>query len=215
MTIQIDAENIWTDLQKHIPAEVVDGLNIGWAEIMERNLAEPCLKMGDKAPDFALPSATGKIVTLADQLARGPVVLTFYRGIWCPFCNLALQTYQRNLDKIKAKGASLVAISPQTPDHSISMKEKNALEYEVLSDAGSKVAVKYGMAFTAPESHQQILTQFGMPLSKVNGDESGLIPVPATYVVGRNGVIAWAHIDPNYRNRSEVEDILAALDKLV
>jgi|GEM_PF-5693401 len=129
MTIQIDAENIWTDLQKHIPAEVVDGLNIGWAEIMERNLAEPCLKMGDKAPDFALPSATGKIVTLADQLARGPVVLTFYRGVWCPFCILALQTYQRNLDKIRAKGASLVAISPQTPDHSISMKEKNALEY--------------------------------------------------------------------------------------
>lgn len=141
-------------------------------------------------------------------------MLTFYRGVWCPFCNLALQTYQRSLDKIRAEGASLIAISPQTPDYSLSMKEKNALAFEVLSDAGSKVSAQYGLTFTAPQAHQHVLAGFDMPLSKVNGDDRALLPVPATYVIGRDGLIAWAHIDPNYRNRGEVDAILAALGHL-
>lgn len=214
MTIQVDAQTLWNDLQKQLPAEVIDDLNIGWNEIMSMDLATPCLKVGSRAPDFSLPSATGKTVCLSDQLTCGPVVLTFYRGAWCPFCNLALQTYQRSLDKIKAKGATLIAVSPQTPDYSLSMKEKNALAFEVLSDKGSKVSAQYGLAFKTPLAHQKILALFDMPLSKVNGDDTGLIPVPATYVIGRDSVIAWAHIDPNYRHRGEVDDILAALDKL-
>lgn len=214
MTIQIDAQNLWNGLQQQLPAEVVDGLNNGWDEIMKQNLADPCLKAGTRAPDFSLPSASGKTVRLKDRLAEGPVVLTFYRGVWCPFCNLALQTYQAALDKIKAKGASLVAISPQTPDHSLSMQEKHALTFDVLSDKGSKVATQYGLTFQAPQAHQKILNLFDMPLSKVNGDDTGLLPVPATYVIRRDGMIAWAHIDPNYRNRGEVAEMLAVLDKL-
>lgn len=214
MTIQTDAQTLWNDLQKQMPSEIVDGLIVGWNEIMQANLADRCLKVGSRAPDFSLPSALGKTVNLKDKLANGPVVLTFYRGVWCPFCNLALQTYQRALAKIKAKGATLMAISPQTPDHSLSMQEKHALTFEVLSDAGSKIAAQYGLTFETPLAHQKILAQFNMPLSNVNGDETSLLPVPTTYVIGRDGVIAWAHIDPNYRNRGEVVDILTVLDKL-
>jgi peroxiredoxin len=214
MAIHNDAEILWNDLQKQMPADVVDGLNAGWQEIMDAKLVDRCLKVGSRAPEFSLPSATGKIVSLKQQLARGPVVLTFYRGVWCPFCNLALQTYQRSLDRITAKGASLMAISPQTPDFSLTMQEKNALTFEVLSDQGSRISAQYGLKFETPQSHQKILAQFDMPLSKVNGDAAALIPVPATYVINRDGRIVWAHIDPNYRNRAEVDELLAALDEL-
>jgi hypothetical protein len=105
MTIHIDSEMPWTDLQKQMPTDVVDGLNAGWQEIVDAKRVDRCLKAGNRAPDFSLPSASGKIVSLQQQLAGGPVVLTFYRGVWCPFCNLALQTDQSSLDRITAKGA--------------------------------------------------------------------------------------------------------------
>lgn len=214
MSIRDEAQATWDTLQKQIPAEVVADLNTGWNEIVRGKVKDECLKVGQKAPDFSLPSASGKTVSLKDHLTRGPVVLTFYRGIWCPFCNLTLQTYQHSLGDIKARGASLIAISPQTPDNTLSTKEKHALEFEVLSDSGSKVAAQYKLAFKIPQTHSKVLEQFDMALTKVNGDNLNLIPLPATYIIRQDGTIAWAHIDPNYRVRAEVADLLAALDKL-
>ena len=214
MSIRNEAQATWDALQKQLPEDMLTNLNAGWSEIVAGKVKSECVNVGQKAPAFSLPSASNKMVSLKDELARGPVVLTFYRGIWCPFCNLALQTYQRALGEIKARGASLIAISPQTPDNTLSMKEKNALEFEVLSDPGSKVAAQYKLAFTTPPAHIKVLEQFDMSLTKVNGDDSNLIPLPATYIIRRDGIIAWAHIDPNYRIRAEVSDLLAMLDKL-
>ncbi len=212
MTIHNDSRVLWENLQSEMPSDVVDKLNVGWGEIMGKGVQDACLKAGDRAPDFALPSASGKNVRLSEALARGPVVLTFYRGAWCVFCNLALQAYQAALPEISRRGAALFAISPQTPDNSLSAQEKNALEFEVLSDPGSHVAQLYKLAFEIPPTHQSVLAQFDMPLAKMNGDDTGLIPLPATYVIQPDGLIVWAHADANYRVRAEIDDILAALD---
>lgn len=214
MSIREEAQATWDALQKQLPEDMVTNLNAGWNDIVAGKVKSECVNVGQKAPDFSLFSAANKTVSLKDELTRGPVVLTFYRGIWCPFCNLALQTYQRALGQIKAYGASLIAISPQTPDNTLSMKEKNALEFEVLSDPGSKVATQYKLAFKMPPTHIKVLGQFDMALTKINGDDLNLIPLPATYVIRRDGIIAWAHIDPNYRTRAEVDDLLATLGKL-
>ncbi|MHB9118124.1 MAG: peroxiredoxin-like family protein [Burkholderiales bacterium] len=214
MTIQNDSRVLWENLQTQMPADVVDKLKAGWGEIMSKGVQQTCLQAGDIAPDFALPSASGKTVRLSEALARGPAVVTFYRGAWCVFCNLALQAYQAALPEISRRGASLIAISPQTPGNSLSVQEKNALEFEVLSDQGSHVAQSYKLAFEIPQTHRSVLAQFDMPLTRMNGDDTGLIPLPATYVINPGGVIVWAHTNANYRVRAEIEDILAALDKL-
>lgn len=213
MTIKNDAQELWGTLQTQMPPEIVNDIEAGWRGIVAGDTQKRSLKVGQHAPDFSLPSATGKLVRLTERLGHGPVVLTFYRGIWCPFCNLSLQTYQRALPEITARGATLIAVSPQTPDNTLNMKQKNALEFDVLSDAGCRVAAQYGLAYKAPATHLEVLEKFDMALTKVNGDDSGLLPLPATYVIDRSGRIVWAHIDPNYRTRGEVDEMLAALDR--
>ncbi|MEL6262388.1 MAG: peroxiredoxin-like family protein [Cyanobacteria bacterium J06626_6] len=190
------------------------------AEIMERATAaleqsfSPALKVGDLAPDFTLPNAGGQSVTLADILREGPVILNFYRGGWCPYCNLELRAYQQVLPQIKAAGASLLAISPQAPDASLTTAEKNALEFEVLSDRGSNVAERYGLAFTLPDELQKLYTELNHILPEVNGTPDWQLPIPATFVVGQDRRIALAYADADYRNRLEPEEAIAALQKL-
>ncbi len=172
--------------------------------------ARPVLKPGDAAPGFALPSATGETVTLAGELAKGPVILTFYRGGWCPYCNLELRAYQRILPEIEAAGVRLVAISPQTPDGSLSTAEKNALSFAVLSDVGSKVALQYGVAFDLGEELQGLYLKFGHNLPVDDGAGEWTLPVPATFVIGRDGRVRLAHVETDYRFRLEPAEALKA-----
>ncbi|MEO0770251.1 MAG: peroxiredoxin-like family protein [Cyanobacteria bacterium J06649_4] len=190
------------------------------AEIMERATAAleqsfaPTLKVGDLAPDFTLPNASGQTVTLAEALREGPVVLNFYRGGWCPYCNLELRAYQQALPQIKAAGASLLAISPQAPDASLTTAEKNALEFEVLSDHGSDVAESYGLAFTLPDELQKLYTELDHVLPEVNGTPDWQLPIPATFVIDQEQRIVLAYADADYRNRLEPAEAIAALQKL-
>lgn len=191
-------------------------------EIMQRNtrelaasgLAEHALGVGDRAPRFTLPSAGGASVALDDLLAAGPVVLTFYRGAWCPYCNLALRALQEHLDAFTARGARLVAVSPQVPDESLSLVEKHQLGFEVLSDLGSDVAKQFGIAFDLSDELGALYDRFGFELQRVNGGHARTLPLPATYVLDREGVIRWAFVDTDYTVRAEPADILAALDTL-
>ena len=168
----------------------------------------------DQAPDFRLPDAQGKPVSLADMLRRGPAVVTFYRGGWCPYCNLQLRAYQAALPEMTALGAKLVAISPQLPDGSQSTAEANALTFDVLSDVGNSVARRFGLVYGLPEELRAALRSNNRALPGVNGDESWELPVPATYVIGRDRRVALAAIDVDYRNRLEPGAILAALKSL-
>ena len=206
---------ILQELVDQIPANVLEDIDTGFTEIITSGLDKNALQKGDNAPDFCLPNATSQIVSLENELKKGAVVLTFYRGGWCPFCNLQLRAYAQILDEIKSLGASLIAISPETPDNSLKTKEKSELEFEVLSDRGNRVAQKYGLVFVTPKAHQKAHQDLDIPLPKINGDDSWTIPIPATYIIDTNGAIVWAHTDPNYRFRAEPEEILTTLKLLV
>lgn len=175
---------------------------------------EKALGVGSQAPDFALPNAQGKPFSLSETLALGPVVVTFYRGGWCPYCNIQLRAYQAALPEMTALGARLVAISPQLPDGSLSTAETNELTFDVLSDVGNTVARRFGLVYALPEELRTAFRSNNKALPGFNGDESWELPVPATYVISRDHRVALAHIDVDYRNRLDPKDILSALKTL-
>lgn len=172
------------------------------------------LKIGDRAPDVTLPDALGRPVRLADLWSDGPLVLVFYRGGWCPYCNLELRAWQRLLPRLDAAGVRLAAISPQTPDNSLSTAEKNALAFPVLSDSAMAAADGFGIAFDLTPELAELYRSVGHDLPVTNGNGRWSLPVPATYVVGRDGRIVFAHVEADYRRRAEPEDVLEALRSL-
>lgn len=184
------------------------------AKLKNSGLENHALKAGAIVPDFSLPDQNGKAVTLKDLLSRGPVVISFYRGGWCPYCNLELRALQSKLGDIKAAGASLVAISPQTPDDSLDTQQKNALAFDVLSDANNDLARKFGLVFELPDGLAQVYLGMGLDLAKKNGTTKWELPVPATYVIDQTGKIRHAFIDTDYTQRLEPLEIIAALKKL-
>jgi peroxiredoxin len=197
-------------MSKTAPADRLKVYEEGIEEVRKSGVIEKALKVGDRAPDFELPDATGKKVKLSELIARGPVVVTWYRGGWCPYCNIALRGFHKSLPEIRSAGASLVAISPEMPDNSLSTAEKNHLDFDVLSDRGSKVARAYGVSYKIPKV---IAEQFKgrLDLAKYNGDDSGELPLGVTYVIDREGIIRYAFVDADYRKRAEPSDVIAAL----
>lgn len=167
---------------------------------------------GDKAPLFTLPNATGSLTSLDYYLKQGPVVLTFYRGVWCPYCNLQLKTYQEILPGIREAGANLIAVSPMTPDNSLGMQETNALQFEVLSDMGNKVARQYTTVFKNDDAPVQAMQELGYDFFGFYGDDSAELPVPATFVIAPDRTLLLAASGGgDYRERVEPEAILEAL----
>ncbi|MET8509053.1 peroxiredoxin-like family protein [Streptomyces sp. NPDC004787] len=199
---------------ERIPAELMAVMDRAAAELAASGQADRALAVGEQAPAFALPSATGATVSLDALLAAGPVVLTFYRGAWCPFCNLALRALQQHHDGITARGARLVAVSPQVPDASLSLTEKHALAFDVLSDLGSDTAKAYGLAFDLSDELAAVYERLGFDLQHVNGGHPRTLPLPATYVLDREGTVRWAFVHTDYTLRAEPADILTALDAL-
>ncbi|NET11196.1 MAG: AhpC/TSA family protein [Symploca sp. SIO2B6] len=183
-------------------------------DLIASGIMDQVLKVGETLPTITLPNATGQQVSIQDLLQSGPVVISFYRGGWCPYCNLELKALQSKLPGIKALGAQLVAISPETPDNSLSTSEKNALEFEVLSDAGNQVAKSLGLVFTLPEELRPLYAQFGIDLPAYNGDSTFELPIPATYIVAQDGTIALAFADPDYTKRLEPSEIITTLEQL-
>lgn len=184
----------------------------GIETLREQGVTEQAIKQGQKAPDFSLPNATGETVQLSQLLENGPVVLTWYRGGWCPYCNIQLQTYQQVLPKIKEYDATLVAVSPELPDKSLSTKEKNELDFVVLSDQGNEVAKQYGLVYTLPQPVQEKF-KGKLDLAAYNGDDSGQLPLAATYVIDRDGQVVYSFVDADYRKRAEPTAILQALEQ--
>lgn len=196
---------------KHAPPEVLAGLGAEIEKLAQSGIARHALQVGATAPDFTLPDAHGKPVTLSALLAKGPAVVTFYRGGWCPFCDLQLRAYQSVLGGIHDLGAELVAISPQTPDHALSDVEKKQLTFPVLTDQGNRVAREFKLVFTLSDELRKLQTHFGSVLPKFNGDDSWELPMPGTFVVDRHRVVRFAAVDPNWMIRVEPAAILEAL----
>jgi peroxiredoxin len=175
---------------------------------------ERAVRTGDLAPGFTLPDVHGRGISLSSLLEAGPAVVTFYRGGWCPYCNIQLRAYQAVLPAMTTLGARLVAMSPQLPDGSLSTAEANELTFDILSDVGNTVARNYGLVWSLPEELRAALRSNNKVLPGINGDDSWELPVPATYVIARDGRVALAAIDVDYRNRLEPDAILAALRSL-
>lgn len=171
-------------------------------------------KQGEKLPAFELQDQNGKPQTLTALLDSGPVVVTFYRGGWCPYCNLELAAYQQILPEIKAAGASLVAITPELPDASLSTVEKNELDFTVLSDVNADYARQLGLVFTLPEELKPIYQNFGIDVEKHNGSGQFDLPLAATFVINQAGDIVSTFVDADYTQRQDPQQIIEVLNLL-
>lgn len=211
MSLKAELDAFRDAFMGNAPPEVRAAMARADAALAASGIVAGARKAGDAAPDFVLPAARGGAVRLRDLLRHGPVVLSFYRGGWCPYCNLTLRALQAVLPAIHCHGAELVAISPQTPAGSRDTAEANRLAFPVLSDSGSAVARSFGIAFDLAEELRPIYARFGHALPDRNGDAGWVLPIPATYVIGADGVISFAFLDSDYRNRLEPDDILACL----
>lgn len=178
-------------------------------------LTEAAPKAGDRLKDFRLPNHRGDLTSLASLKEKGPVVVTFYRGGWCPYCNLELHAYQQVLPDINATGATLVAITPELPDESLTTSERHALEFEVLTDENADYAREIGVVFTVEEKVRPIYESFGIDIEKHNGKGQFDVPFAATFVVDVDGTIAYAFVDADYTLRAEPADVVKVIKSLV
>lgn len=178
----------------------------GIESIENSGIVSSAKQVGDTAPLFTLNNALGNPVSLSDYLKKGTVVLTWYRGNWCPYCNLTLSALQNELSNFKANGANLIALTPELPDESISTSEKHNLQFEVLSDIGNKIAKEYGIVFQLTDEVAGMYNQ-SFELNNHNGDDSNELPLAATYIIDQNGKILYAFLDADYRNRAEPSEL--------
>jgi len=197
-----------------IPAEHMEKMLRATKELIESGIAERSTQVGSAAPSFELPNAVGKSVDVAGLLKDGPVIVSFYRGGWCPYCNLELKALQDRLPEIEALGAKLIAITPETPDNSLTTLEKHDLAFDILSDQGNNVAREFGLVFKLPADVSDIYKNaFGINLEASNGDNSDELPLPATYVIGQDGKVIEAFVSADYTKRLDPDDIIAALKR--
>lgn len=195
-----------------IPAEALAIMDAETERLRATGLYDANRWLGTKAEDFILPDAQGNPVRLFDLLQSGPVILAFYRGAWCPYCSIALRGLQRQLQRLRALGAHLVAVSPQLPDGSLTTAERNSLAFPVLSDVRNNVARQFGLVFELSASLSDLYRGFGHPLEVVNGPEGAReLPVPGTFVILTDGTIDYAFVDPDYTRRVEPADIVNRL----
>jgi peroxiredoxin len=198
-----------------LPAEVVAVFASDQAALAAEGIPDGAVSAGDQLAPFALPDATGRTRTLAELTADGPAMIVFYRGGWCPYCNLTLRTYERDLlPNLDAYSARLVAISPETPDASLSTQEKAGLSYTVLSDTGAALASALGITFAPSEAGLAAQRALGVDIRTTRADDGTVLPMPTVLIVDRDQTVRFVDIQPDYTGRTEVSDILAALETI-
>ncbi|MDE0048204.1 MAG: peroxiredoxin-like family protein [Rhodospirillales bacterium] len=193
------------------PAETLAVMQGATKDLIASGIAEQSAGEGSAAPDFSLPNANGEPVASEALWGDGPAVVSFYRGGWCPYCNVELKALQDRLPEIEALGARLVAITPETPDNALTTQEKNEIGFDVLSDDGNRVASAFGLTFRLPDAVNDLYKGFGIDLESSNGEASQTLPVPATFVIGKGGTVLKAFVDADYTTRAEPDEIIAAL----
>jgi peroxiredoxin len=198
-------------IAKYVPAETQAIHAEAVAELKARHLAETILPIRAKAPQFELPDHDGKLVTSSDLLARGRLVLCFIRGRWCPFCVGQLEAMNLILPQIERVGATLVAISPQTVKQSFFMHDQHKLRFSLLPDSGNKIARQFGLTYRVPELQEDVYRRAFVNLPFTNGDDSWELPIPATYIVDRDGTILYASANEDYTERPEPVEVISHL----
>ncbi|HEV3046348.1 MAG TPA: peroxiredoxin-like family protein [Solirubrobacteraceae bacterium] len=214
-TIAEQANDMKAATASHLPAEVVAVFAADQAALAARGIPAGAVAVGAKLATFTLPDATGQPRTLDELTAGGPAVIVFYRGGWCPYCNLTLRTYERDLlPQLGAYSARLVAISPETPDASLSTQEKAELTYTVLSDTGAQLADELGITFDPSEEGLEAQRALGVDIRTSRADAGTRLPMPTVLIVDPQQIVRFVDIHPDYTGRTEVSEIVAALQTL-
>jgi peroxiredoxin len=213
-TLAAELQQVKDSLPSFAPPEVVKEILKSVSDFQKSWNPASAVQVGQKFPDFKLKDATGNVVSSSDLLAKGPLLVTFYRGEWCPYCNLAVGALQKHLADFKAQGVTLVAITPELPDSSLTMQEKNHLQFPVLSDEGNQLAQRLGIVFKMPDTMRPIFGFANVDLKARNGDDSLMVPIPASYLIDKKGIIRNAFIDPDYTLRLEPSTALSWINAL-
>lgn len=196
-----------------IPPEKKKVMEEAAEKLRKSHLAEKALKVGDTIADFKLPNASGRQVQLSSVLKKGPAIIAFYRGSWCPYCNVQLNSYQQHLSEFEKRGATLIAITPEKPDLSTEMAKTKKLEFEILTDKDNQLAQKFGLVFGVPSELKALYLQFGIDLEKSQGNPEWKLPVPATYIVQPDRKISYAFVDTDYTKRADPKELLKHLER--
>jgi len=215
MSLKQNIENFQEEALPQMKSHVLETLFKGVEDLKAGKIEKNALKVGDKMPSFTLPDAKGKEISSDKLLEHGSLVLSFYRGGWCPYCNLELRALQTLLPEFEKNNATLVAISPEKPDDSLFTQQKNELKFPVLSDSNNEVARSMGLVFEVPKEVVDISkSEWGLDLSEYNETVNHELPIPASYVVDTNGIIQFAFVNPNYTKRAEPIEILNAIKNI-
>ena len=212
-SLQSELDSMKENFLKRADKNKIAVYEAGIDSVTHSGVLDAAVQKGQDAPLFELTNAKGDTVKLKDLLKNGPVILTWYRGGWCPYCNLTLRSLQEHLPDFIERGATLVALTPELPDNSLDTKEKHELEFEVLSDINSEVGKSYGIIYKLTDEVAEFYKK-GFDLKKYNGEDSYSLPLAATYVIDTNGVVTYAFLDADYRKRAEPQEIIKALDAL-
>ena len=196
-----------------VPYSVVEAMHRATAELKKSGASERALKVGARAPGFELQDSQGEPVSSEKLLAQGPLIVSFYRGVWCPYCNMELKALERTLDQYKAAGANLVAISPQTRSNSRKSVTTNNVTFPILNDLNNKTAKEFGLVFTMPDYLREVYKLASIDLAVFNDDPSWTLPMPSRYVIGPDSEILYADVNPDYTRRPEPKELLSALTK--
>jgi len=201
-----------SEFRQKAPAEKQRLMAEATAELAASGIAKG-LGVGDTIPHFTLPDVSGKPVAIETLLEQGPVILTFYRGGWCPYCNLELRAYEREIERIRTLGATVVAISPETPDFAEQTADKNGLSFPVLSDVDLHVSRQFDLVFDLPDYLIEIYKASGLDVAKHNGNDDWQLPKPATFIIDEDGVIRFAEVPSDYTKRIDPEQIIQNLEQ--
>ncbi len=214
MTLQDQLDAFKEQFKTMAPEGAFETFGRSTQELIDSGQAERALKAGDNVPDFVLTDSDRNEVALKDLLAKGPVVLTFYRGVWCPYCNIELKALEAVAEDILARGATLVAISMQGAADSRKSQKDNELSFPILTDKNGELAAKFGIRWTLQDYVIPVHDGFGVHLPRIHGDGQWNLPMPARYVVDTDGSIAYAEVNPDYTRRPEPADLFPVLDNL-
>lgn len=207
-----EIKNYQEAFKKKAPLEIQEIMLKATKKLADESISKNALKVGDIAPDIKLPNAVGKEVSLYDTLEENDfAVVSFYRGVWCSYCNLELKALQEKNDELNSLGAKLIAVSPQSPDASLTTKEKNELAFEVLSDNENVIAKEYGLVFSLAEELRPIYLSFNIDIPANNDEDSYELPMPATYVINKNKEIIFSFVNEDYTKRCEPQDVVDAI----
>ena len=212
MKLKEQIANVQQEGAKHAPPEMLQKVMDEIQRLAATVIADTALKAGDVVPDFILPDADGNLVRIYDLLKEGNIVLSFSRGTWCPFCSLEYKAQQAQWTEIKEAGATLIGISPQIPSNAKEALEKNGIDFPILFDKGNEVGKMFGLVWVLSEGYRPVNLAFGSDLPSSNGDSNYELPMPATYVINKEGKIIYAYINPSWLERPNPEEYSTILN---